>query len=491
MKYSPIFQNKMKFPQKFRYNTNILRQNNNQNIFGFKQNRDITPFRKYNNVKKTKSNNNLLKKKTNSNKQINIEGDLISSSNFPLKRARTPLNKSMQDNFNKNNNLKSVSLNNSIKLNKPKLIPFKNNSNKLYQNSPLAMNFNNNKLLNKSYNLNNINKTNRTKAQTNIFNLTKSSNFSNPKSLKLNRSITPNPKSKIKLGLSKSNSKLYLGSNLKQNKTGTKSPFQGFKKKNILVPNTLQSKLLYPKNNISSHYSNKFKSKNIFANQKNKPKVFTYIINQNYSSTSSKNNLQDGNSNKEETKTNHSNYSDNKSINNIIINNSNNNINLNIQNKYNQITKIESNNSINISGISINNNQRGYNNTSPLSQVENIKLNNVNINIKNAQENNISKEIRKKILCMHEFSKTGYAGEDEKKVNQDNYFVFRNFVNNVDYIFMAVCDGHGAVGQEISSFLKENLPIDLNHALRDAKSDILKDDISSIITDIFIKENTI
>ena len=97
---------------KFRYNTNILRQNNNQNIFGFKQNRDITPFRKYNNVKKTKSNNNLLKKKTNSNKQINIEGDLISSSNFPLKRARTPLNKSMQDNFNKNNNLKSVSLNN-------------------------------------------------------------------------------------------------------------------------------------------------------------------------------------------------------------------------------------------------------------------------------------------------------------------------------------------------------------------------------------------
>ena len=490
MKYSPIFQNKMKFPQKFRYNTNILRQNNNQNIFGFKQNRDITPFRKYNNVKKTKSNNNLLKKKTNSNKQINIEGDLISSSNFPLKRARTPLNKSMQDNFNKNNNLKSVSLNNSIKLNKPKLIPFKNNSNKLYQNSPLAMNFNNNKLLNKSYNLNNINKTNRTKAQTNIFNLTKSSNFSNPKSLKLNRSITPNPKSKIKLGLSKSNSKLYLGSNLKQNKTGTKSPFQGFKKKNILAPNTLQSKLLYPKNNISSHYSNKFKSKNIFANQKNKPKVFTYIINQNYSSTSSKNNLQDGNSNKEETKTNHSNYSDNKSINNIIINNSNNNINLNIQNKYNQITKIESNNSINISGISINNNQRGYNNTSPLSQVENIKLNNVNINIKNAQENNISKEIRKKILCMHEFSKTGYAGEDEKKVNQDNYFVFRNFVNNVDYIFMAVCDGHGAVGQEISSFLKENLPIDLNHALRDAKSDILKDDISSIITDIFIKENT-
>jgi serine/threonine protein phosphatase PrpC len=91
---------------------------------------------------------------------------------------------------------------------------------------------------------------------------------------------------------------------------------------------------------------------------------------------------------------------------------------------------------------------------------------------------------------MHEFSKTGYAGEDEKKVNQDNYFVFRNFVNNVNYIFMAVCDGHGAVGQEISNYLKENLPIDFNHALRNQQKDILTDDISSIITDIFKKENT-
>ena len=90
---------------------------------------------------------------------------------------------------------------------------------------------------------------------------------------------------------------------------------------------------------------------------------------------------------------------------------------------------------------------------------------------------------------MHEFSKTGYAGEDEKKINQDNYFVFRNFVNNVNYIFMAVCDGHGAVGQEISNFLKENLPIDLNHALRNKGKNILVDDISDIIKDIFIKVN--
>ena len=51
MKYSPLFQNKMKLQQKFKYNTNILPHGANQYIFGVKQNRDITPFRKYNQTK--------------------------------------------------------------------------------------------------------------------------------------------------------------------------------------------------------------------------------------------------------------------------------------------------------------------------------------------------------------------------------------------------------------------------------------------------------
>lgn len=39
---------------------------------------------------------------------------------------------------------------------------------------------------------------------------------------------------------------------------------------------------------------------------------------------------------------------------------------------------------------------------------------------------------------MHEFSKTGYAGEDEKKTNQDNYFVFTNFCNSYKNMFLGV-----------------------------------------------------
>ena len=491
MKYSPLFQNKIKFPQKFKYNTNYLKKKNNQNIFGIKPKRDITPFRKYNQVKKTKTNKNLLNKKSN-NKQIKIEEDLISSSNFPLKRARTPINKSSKDNLsnrclgNKNNinNINSLSLNNSIKLNKPKFKP-PLKSNCLFQNTKFGINYNS-KLLNKSYNLNNkFNNFKRAITPKGKFNLSKSSNFGNPKSLKLNRSITPNPKSKQKIGLTKSNSKLNLGNNnLKQNRGGNKSPIFGIKKKNILSANSISNKSLYPKNNVNSHYSNIFKSKNIFSTvQKNKPKVITINmnINQNYLSTSSKQNLNDI------SKTTFSDINAMNNINNNVMNNSINNLNLNMVNKFNENSQIESNNSIVISGIKTDNN-KNYNNAMPIIQMKN---NNVkDTNIINEKENNNSKEIRKKILCMHEFSKTGYAGEDEKKVNQDNYFVFRNFVNNVNYIFMAVCDGHGAVGQEISSFLKENLPIDLNHALRNEKKDILKDDISSIIAEVFVNENT-
>ena len=34
-------------------------------------------------------------------------------------------------------------------------------------------------------------------------------------------------------------------------------------------------------------------------------------------------------------------------------------------------------------------------------------------------------------------------------------------------------DGHGAVGQEVSGFLKENLPSDLNTAIKASKKDIV------------------
>ena len=496
MSYKPYFQQKLKIS----YFSNTQK---NFNIFGMngkpKKNRDITPFRKYKQLPKKTPTNNFMKKNTNNNslKKLKIEGDLVTSTSMGMKRSKTPIHNLGK----KNNNINSISLNHSIKLNKSnKQIP---KSNKNSKNPGIISNYYS--PLNKNNKVN----YNRSISPNSKIKSLKGQNYNNHK-IKFNRSTTPIPRSKI--SLNKNNSKIsYSNSNIFNNKKQiSKSPFLRVKNKNFLSSSNLSSKM-NQKKGLNTHYNNFFKSKNIFAKygSKNKPKVITINmnINQNFLSTSSKNNnninndsnnkstprtapfieqinnvnINNNTNNNTNNDTNNTNNIINNNNTNIVINNSANNSSFNIFNKFNNISKIESNNSIIINGIQSNNKKENI----PINKIEKT-----NINIIQNQNNNISpKQVRKKILCMHEFSKTGYAGEDEKKINQDNYFVFRNFVNNVNYIYMAVCDGHGAVGQEISNFLKENLPIDLNHALKNRSKDILKDDISDIITEIFIQEN--
>ena len=50
-------------------------------------------------------------------------------------------------------------------------------------------------------------------------------------------------------------------------------------------------------------------------------------------------------------------------------------------------------------------------------------------------------------------------------------------------------DGHGAVGQEVSGFLKENLPSDLNTAIKASKKDIVLENVNDIITQTFKNVN--
>ena len=476
MSYRSFLQYKMKTSPKLGYSSNILKNQKNNNIFGMngliKKNRDITPLRKYNQKKPT----NITKNNKVQHKNLKIEGDLINGTNNGIKRAKTPINSSSKRSTsskspNNKSNLNLFSLNNSTKIIK------KNNNSFIKINS--KSNFSKPKTYYSPLNRNIKMNFNRSITPNSKIKSIKHNNFSNNKQIKFNRSITPNPKSKITLN--RNNSK--IGKNNIFKPQNQKLKYKGFKNKNFLSSNLFPNKMK-SKSGLNTHYNNIFKSKNIFSFKggfKNKPKVITINmnINQNFLSTSSKNIINNEMNHKETPRTfplmDQNNNTNNTNISNNIIGNSNSNStsSFNILNKFNDISQIESNTSIVINGIQSNNMN---NNT--------IKNDNV------VKEENSPKEIRKKILCMHEFSKTGYAGEDEKKVNQDNYFVFRNFLNNVNYIFMAVCDGHGAVGQEISNFLKENLPIDLNHALRNKNKDILKDDISDIITDIFIKENT-
>ena len=74
-------------------------------------------------------------------------------------------------------------------------------------------------------------------------------------------------------------------------------------------------------------------------------------------------------------------------------------------------------------------------------------------------------------------------------MNQDSYFIFKNFVQGFENIYMGVCDGHGYYGHEVSGFIKENLPMNLNHSLRKKKLDPLKDDLSQTIKECFVQEN--
>ena len=79
----------------------------------------------------------------------------------------------------------------------------------------------------------------------------------------------------------------------------------------------------------------------------------------------------------------------------------------------------------------------------------------------------------KKIRQIESICKKGFAGPGIKKTNQDNFFIYKNFLDNPEHIFLGVCDGHGMFGHDVSGYLVNHLPQNLNASLK-------KDDIKSI-----------
>lgn len=67
-------------------------------------------------------------------------------------------------------------------------------------------------------------------------------------------------------------------------------------------------------------------------------------------------------------------------------------------------------------------------------------LNNLGINSSSNTNviENLNKPLQKNIKNIHEFTKVGYSGPGVKKVNQDNFFVYRNFNGSPNNIFMSV-----------------------------------------------------
>ena len=102
-------------------------------------------------------------------------------------------------------------------------------------------------------------------------------------------------------------------------------------------------------------------------------------------------------------------------------------------------------------------------------------------------------KIIKEIKKIETLSKKGYSGKGIKKINQDNYFIYKNFTHNPDNIYLGVCDGHGIVGHEVSYYIINNLPYELNKNLIENKINEIEkisiNKINEIIEKTFKKIN--
>ena len=113
--------------------------------------------------------------------------------------------------------------------------------------------------------------------------------------------------------------------------------------------------------------------------------------------------------------------------------------------------------------------------------------------LKEKEEPTKPKYITKKIKDILPYTHVGFDGEEPKENNQDNYFIYKNFMNKKDYIYMSVCDGHGIEGHFVSDFMKEILPYDMSENLKNCnlmtENEKEREKIHQIIKETFIIAN--
>jgi len=115
-----------------------------------------------------------------------------------------------------------------------------------------------------------------------------------------------------------------------------------------------------------------------------------------------------------------------------------------------------------------------------------ITVNKDLVNNSNSTQETENKTIIKTVKCIHDITKTGYAGPGQKKTNQDNFFIYKNFNNNPNSIYFGVCDGHGVLGHDVSAYLRETLPASLDNEL---KKRLKNTNMNKIIEDTFVSTN--
>ena len=91
----------------------------------------------------------------------------------------------------------------------------------------------------------------------------------------------------------------------------------------------------------------------------------------------------------------------------------------------------------------------------------------------------------KYIKKIESLCKKGYSGPGIKKTNQDNFFIYNNFNNNSNYVYLGVCDGHGIFGQDISTYLVNNLPHNMNKKIMSKNLKNLSNTDISVLSKLF------
>jgi len=127
----------------------------------------------------------------------------------------------------------------------------------------------------------------------------------------------------------------------------------------------------------------------------------------------------------------------------------------------------------------------------------NKENNNINSSIKDTLKKlnnqlNTKKQnkVCKKIYKIESLCQVGYSGPGIVKYNQDNFFVYKNLNDENNVLFIGVCDGHGLLGHDVSKYLINHLPENLNKALKKTNKYINhKETLYKTMKDVFIKTN--
>lgn len=169
------------------------------------------------------------------------------------------------------------------------------------------------------------------------------------------------------------------------------------------------------------------------------------------------------------------------------VNNSTKKLNTNNSNE-NENSKITSIGQSSVSGVvdSFFNSDEIQNLISGKSMNKSVNKSSESLNITNNKSGKL--QAMKKIRCMKEVTKTGFNGEETKKNNQDIAIVHKNFAGEKDTFFLSVCDGHGALGHDVSKYIKENLPHNLEKELGNKKLNVFTSDresVNKVIEDTF------